>query len=109
MTELEQKRIRQLKAELKTALRTARPGFVELAVDAMALHAQKNNDYTNGKEFASLGLTGRFCDICRKVNRLHTLIIVGKRRMSKESQRDTALDLAVYALLLAEDLERDSK
>ena len=92
---------------IEERFRGARPRVVELAFEALELHAKKNNDYTgNGPEYLSMGLHGRLCDVLRKVNRLHTFVVKGVRNMVPETLKDTAIDLAVYALLLAEDLER---
>lgn len=99
-----------LVAELKQRFPSARPRLIELAVEAISLHADKNNDYHgggSGGEFASLGLVGRLHDLTRKIGRLHNFIVRGGRQMTKENLRDTSLDLAVYALLMTEDLERE--
>ena len=103
-----EERVARIVVQLKRALPTARPRIIELAANALVLHARKNNDYAGG-EFASLGMLGKMADICRKVDRLHSLIIKGNRAMVKESRIDTAIDLAVFALLMAEALEKEEE
>jgi len=91
---------------------TARPKFIEIVLDAIEIHAKKNNDYNGGGSvdifYNMFGLNGRFYDIWRKVQRLHSIIISKTKVMVKESAIDTAKDLGNYAFLLAEDIERYS-
>lgn len=88
----------------------ARPGFIEVVVDAIELHAKKNHDYNGDKEenkLDVLGVTGKFCDIWRKVSRLYHVIMEKSIPMVDESVEDTAIDLGVYAFLMVEKIKEE--
>lgn len=84
----------------------ARPGYLEVVVQAIELHAKKNNDYNGSKPlFAERPtLQEMFYDIKRKYSRLHHLIMGGTDPQVDEKLEDTALDLGNYGFLLAEDI-----
>ena len=101
--------IAALKKLLLEKFPTARPGLVSVLVDALDIHARKNHDY-NGKlaekDPSTFELHGKFFDIRRKYNRLLNAIEGNGVTMVNENLEDTALDLGVYAFLMAEYIGR---
>lgn len=100
----------QLLAELYP---TARPGFVEILIDALELHSRKNNDYNGGKsnpiEIGKIEMISKFLDVRRKYSRLHHMIAEENEMKVDEKLEDTAIDLAVYAILLTEQIRATNK
>lgn len=97
-----------IKFALISSFPTARPGFIETLVDALELHAKKNNDY-NGEfqkamEISKFETMSKFADVRRKYSRLYHLIAEEKEMKVDEQLKDTAIDLGVYAFLLTEYL-----
>ncbi len=86
---------------------TARPGFVDVLILALAIHAEKNNDYTgNADNKFDLGLKAKFFDINRKFSRLYYMLWEERKPMVGEQVDETTLDLGVYAFLLCEELRK---
>jgi len=104
--------------KLKKLFSTARPGVIKVFIEALELHAKKNNDYNNGIIDNSntyndnriitnndFELVAKFCDIRRKYARLQN-VIVNKREMKvDEKLEDTAIDLLVYSALFLEHIK----
>ena len=93
----------QINKILQTAYPTARTGFIKVVVDALELHAKKNNDYNGKTEVLTINkfeTMAKFADVRRKYSRLYHLIAEEAEMKVDEQLEDTAIDLGVYAFLL---------
>jgi hypothetical protein len=83
----------------------AREDFLCVVVEAISLHEKKNTDYNGVKSIIPtelFGVNGKVYDIGRKFTRLFHLIVEGQdMKVQEEILYDTAIDLGVYAFLLA--------
>jgi hypothetical protein len=94
--------------ELQESYPTARPAFIEIMVECIALHAGKNNDYNGGIESPFKNTSEEvFHDVKRKFSRLHTHFILKTSYMIGEGVIETAKDLLVYSGLLIEQLQEE--
>jgi hypothetical protein len=94
---------------LKQTYPNARPGFVEVLVEALEIHAKKNKDYNGAKPLFPATGASLFYDLQRKFGRLYNIIQSEEDPQVSESLIDTALDLGVYSFLMVEKLKEDKK
>jgi hypothetical protein len=91
---------------------SASPGFVDILIEALEIHAKKRNDYS-GKNFVQVfsefETVGKFHDIKRKYDRMYNKIANKAEYQVNESLEDTALDLGNYAFLFLEYLRAMKK
>lgn len=75
--------------------------------DMVYLHDQKNTDYDNafGKSFAEFGLTSAAVRLTDKLNRFKQLC-KQPAQVKEESIKDTLMDMAAYAIMTIEELEK---
>jgi hypothetical protein len=92
---------------LKENYPTARPGFVEVLVEALETHSKKNNDYNGRKVLFPADVESLFYDIRRKFGRLYNLLSEETKPKVDEKLKDTAIDLGNYSFLLAEELKKE--
>lgn len=80
----------------------ALPEVIETFVDAMEIHNVKTHDYNGGTQLhEACGVVGSFCELWRKVSRLHVFIIQRRKMMVlDESALQSSLDLVVNAAML---------
>lgn len=92
---------------------TARPGFINVLIDALELHARKNNDYNGTKidkiPFTTFETMAKMADVRRKYSRLYHLLAENVEPKVDENLEDTVIDLGVYAFLLLEYLREAKK
>jgi len=101
--------------KLEKTFPTARPGFIKVLMEALELHAKKNNDYNSGetkkpqtytdgqsKMNSDFELIAKFCDIRRKYSRLYNSIVNKREMKVDEKLEDTTIDLLVYSALFLE-------
>ena len=81
---------------------TARKGFIRVLVRALDTHARKNNDYNGKKVLFPATVESLYHDIRRKFGRLYNIMDETTEVMVDEKLEDTAIDLGVYSLLMAE-------
>ena len=83
--------------------------FREIAEEIVSLHERKNADYGNafGRSFEKWGLVTALIRLGDKMNRLESLYRNGTAKVDDESVRDTLVDLAAYAMMTIEELDRD--
>lgn len=90
---------------LKEYFPSARPGFIEALLQALAIHSKKNHDY-NGKVvpivFNDFETKSKFSDIRRKYSRLFHMVAEEQEMQVDEKLEDTVLDLVVYSALFLE-------
>jgi len=108
--------------KLKKLFPTARPGMIEVFMEALELHARKNSDYNNGIIDGSnsysdnriiinndFELVAKFCDIRRKYARLQNAIVNKREMKVDEKLEDTAIDLLVYSGMFLEFIKKINK
>lgn len=72
-------------------------------------YAAKNHDYGNafGESYKELGAISAVTRIYDKTNRLVSLVKKKEQKVNDESFKDTAMDLANYAIMLVMELENN--
>lgn len=99
----------ELQKILEEAYPTARPGYIHILLKSLETHAKKNNDYNGEKVLFPADKDSLYYDIRRKFGRLYNIMSGTSIKVTEETLVDTALDLGVYSLLLAEELEKYGK
>lgn len=81
--------------------------FKHLCNEISDLYARKNADYGDsfGISIKKYGPIAGLTRISDKFNRLENLMLNKNQRVNDESIKDTLLDLASYALMLAMEME----
>lgn len=75
--------------------------------DMVQLHDRKNKDYGNafGKSFEEFGLTSAAIRLTDKLNRFKQLC-KEPAQVKDESIKDTLIDMAAYAIMTIEEMEK---
>jgi hypothetical protein len=99
----------ELRVELRQKFPGARGGFIDVLVEALALHEKKNHDYNGIAPLFPATSNMLFHDIRRKFGRLYTQMENGESYKINESLLDTVIDLGNYSFLLAEKLKYEDQ
>ena len=78
-----------------------------IVADMVQLHDRKNKDYGNafGKSFEEFGLTASAIRLTDKLNRFKQLS-KQSAEVKDESIKDTLIDMAAYAIMTVEEIEK---
>ena len=87
----------------------ARYGFIKILIQALELHAKKNNDYNGKKVLFPATVESLYYDVKRKFGRLYNIIEQETQVQVDEKLEDTVIDLGNYAFLLAEEMHNNKK
>lgn len=81
--------------------------FAKIAEDMVSLHERKNADYGNafGKSFEEFGLVASAIRLTDKLSRFKQLCRQ-PAQVKDESIKDTLIDMAAYAIMTIEEMER---
>ena len=69
-----QEDIYELEHSIELVFPTARPGFIKILVQALELHAKKNNDYNGKKVLFPPTTSSLYYDVRRKMGRLFNIM-----------------------------------
>lgn len=81
--------------------------FAQLATEMVQLQRRKNEDYGNAfaKSFAKFGMVAPAVRLNDKLARFERLMSA-EAKVNDEGIKDTLIDLAAYALMTIEELEK---
>ena len=94
----------------KLAQKTKTEHHADICAELNDLYSRKNADYGDsfGETFRKLGVISAVTRITDEINRLQSLC-VRVAQVPDESVRDTLLDLANYAIMSVNELERSNQ
>jgi len=82
---------------------------LEILAELHKLYVDKNTDYGDSftKSYDEFGLISPTIRLSDKINRLKRLAKTDDQLVKEESIRDTAIDLANYAVMLVMELDKE--
>jgi len=84
---------------------------LEILAELHKLYVDKNTDYGDSftKSYDEFGLISPTIRLSDKINRLKRLAKTDDQLVKEESIRDTAIDLANYAVMLVMELDKEDE